>query len=487
METEEPISFAPIRRVAPPEPETLSVFYQLPDGNFRRASQPLSVDSPNSVVAADVDGDGDLDIACDSNDANTGLAVFYQTTPGRFLRAERELATGSAPRCFAAADVDGDGDVDLVAGEDSSDGLVLFLQSEPGQFAPGRLLIPSGETYVVATADLDQDSDHDLIAVGATPGGPASLTLLLQTTPGTFAPSENVLYTGQTASFVTSADIDSDGDTDLVCGIEDRLGIDDDLILFFQTDRGVFEPALDPIPLPSEPRHTAVADLDADGALDLIVPSRGHVDILWQTTPGNFALATNPIELYGYEETSSILTVDLDADGNLDLVATSASYWRNDGAVNFVLQVTPGEFTTTGLRHALAPQSAASGDFDGDGDIDVATLNSADGTVTLFTQTGPGVFEEQPNTPYLGRPSTSLSAADINQDGRLDLISADGYGVIVFLQSHPGRFAAAPRTLSQTGPNNYSLVVSDVDGDDDVDLITANGSAGGLTLYYGGH
>ena len=138
------------------------------------------------------------------------------------------MPAGDAPIAIAAADLDGDSDIDLVAANTDSDDLSLFWQTAPGVFTPaaaGTLLAGDGPV-AVATADLDGDGATDLIAANA---GSDDLSLFFQSAPGIFTPAAATLPAGDEPGSAAAADLDGDDDIDLV--VANKLS--GDLTIFF--------------------------------------------------------------------------------------------------------------------------------------------------------------------------------------------------------------------------------------------------------------
>src|SRR5262249_7371141 len=156
------------------------VFFQESPGRF--SSAPLVLGGPlvtrevKSVIAADMDGDGDLDLVS-ADFFGARLSVFFQESPGSFASVPLSLAAPSlinTPNSVIATDLDGDGDQDLVSanGDGSgfvdADNLAIYLQTTRGSFDPAPLALSGNPaTYrpqSVAIADMDGDGDEDLVS-----------------------------------------------------------------------------------------------------------------------------------------------------------------------------------------------------------------------------------------------------------------------------------------------------------------------------------
>ena len=136
-----------------------------------------------STATADLDGDGDMDLVSVNGSANSAngsansLTLYFQTGPRVFAQAASTLPTGTDPRHVVAADLDGDGDVDLVSADFDSDSLTLFFQTNPGDFTQQPVTLAVGANpWAVTVADLDGDGDMDLAAANS---GDSTLTLWL--------------------------------------------------------------------------------------------------------------------------------------------------------------------------------------------------------------------------------------------------------------------------------------------------------------------
>ncbi len=546
----------------------LRVFWQTGSGVFNLDPTPLGDASttlgPASVQAADLDGDGDLDLVC-ANRYGSNLTIFWQTGPGVFSPQPTTLgdaSTTNVPLSVQTVDLDGDGDLDLVSANAQSKTVTVFWQTAPGVFDPtpttvGGPSIPSAILYVQA-ADLDGDGDLDLVCpignnnilavfwqvapgtfdplptfvggssttvfprsiraadidgdgsldlVSANTGWPSStdagLTVFWHAAAGTIDPTPTTVVIGNPAAFapasVQAADLDGDGNLDLVSANQIAFGIyGSDLTVFWQTGQGTFDPTPTSVGGPSitdAPRSVQAADLDGDCDLDLVCAnfSSDELTVFWQSSTGTFE--PTPTHVGDASTTNGpvfVLAVDLDGDGDLDLV--SANNTGNN--LRVFRQAAPHTFDANptplgGVGITDAPTSVQAADIDGDGLLDLVSANSGNDTLTVFWQTSPGTFDPVPT--IVGGTSTThgpdfVLAVDLDGDGDLDLVSANGAGndLRVFWQTAPRTFDANPTPLGGVGITDTPTCVQavDLDGDGDLDLVSANSVGNNLTVFW---
>src|SRR6185436_15200387 len=238
------------------------------------------------------------------------------------------------------------------------------------------------------------------------------------------------------------------------------------------------------------PTAVAVADLNGDGKLDLVVANGAQVGglpsvaILLGTGNGSFGAATNFSEgTASYSAPWSVAVGDLNGDSKLDLLVV------NSGTLNasILLGTGTGSFgSATNFFVGNGPFFGALGDFNSDGKLDLAVTytDSSSPFIKIFLATGTGAFGA-PTTVALPGISRSLAVADLNGDGKLDLAAAigDKAKVSVLLGTGAGDFGAA--TSFTVGLSPLSIAVGDVNGDGKLDLGTSNAESNNISILLG--
>ncbi len=367
----------------------------------------------------DTDGDG----ANDDDEAAAGTDPLTADTDAGGRPDGLELALGRDPLVpgddWAATpfadwvtgadqilclDVQSDGIVDLVFRDEATSRVVAVEGQGDGAFAAGQSLLEGPIGVRLASADLDGDGDRDLVAVQ-----PDLLTWF--EADGFTFDAHAIALTAPEPVAVEATDVDGDGDPDLVIADADRAelswvenrggGILDSQRVLRTTVQGL--------------TGLAVGDLDADGDADLLVPALWTGDLGWLPNLG--AGAFGPWEPVGIREASEAILADLDLDGLPDVVAISGQEtlaWRNEGgSFSAAIALDAGD----GARQPVAA------DLDGDGDYDVATIVESDGTIRWVRNEGATFSLPIEITADLDSAS-ALTACDADGDGDADLPSA---------------------------------------------------------------
>jgi hypothetical protein len=468
---------------------------------------------PTAVCTADVDADGQLDVLVSATNSNA-VALFRQLPGGGFAATPDELLSGPvAPAELMAADVDRDGLTDVVAAVDSFDSLGVWFQRPGEGFADlGPDLVLPGEVFhdgltSLEIVDVDGDGLLDLLTSKGSSGAfgvePERVQVRHQASGGGFPDAPGLALTPAgihpSPSAVRAADLDGDGRQDLVWA--GTLGADDDVGIAFAD--ALFTPGVQAhvaLGVASPVRDLKAADIDADGLLDLVVVMRDAdlVGVWLQSFLSSYA--TTPSLVLGGNQAiagpTAVAPADLDGDGRCDLAV--ANLGDQDLAV-FLQTPSGGYLPEPGQRlggpgETTLPQDLVAADVDHDGDLDLVSANAgAAQGLTIFRQLAPGIFETSASTtlsdPSLATPQR-LAAADVDRDGRLDLLCTNLAGCVtsVFLQDG-GDFGdgSADLLLGGEGVTDrpFGLAVADVDGDRLLDVLVTSLDRDDVSIFLG--
>lgn len=337
----------------------------------------------------------------------------------------------------------------------------------------------------VHVADMDADGDADvLVAAGLS----HNVLVFYQDGSGAFrvdGGSQDVNWIQFGPCFypnaVTPADLDADGDLDVVVACDSGPGIS----LWYQhpNRRFEFERYIGTYSGTNSPaiRDSVVADLDADGRPDIVTPYHGtnRIQVHLQG-PGGFVDAAS-LELSGalLNGPRSVEAVDLDGDCLLDLVATT------DTRLLLFHQMPSHQFSSqpsVPATGSVVPQSTTTRDFDGDGDPEIALLVGLPNPgIQILERTSARTFMI---SQILSLPASSsqlepkrLGVLDLDADGDLDLVvsarafNAEDGALVSYSQIAPGQYA--PGRIIGTDPNAQApsaLAIGDIDGDADMDI-----------------
>jgi hypothetical protein len=334
----------------------------------------------------------------------------------------------------------------------------------------------------MASADFDGDGDRDLATANVSSG---DVTVLRNNGSGNFAePASSPEDAGSFPDAVAAGDVNGDGVADLVVSNQ----VSDDVTVLVNTGTGNFrERASSPEPAGDTPASVAIADVDGDTDGDLVVTnvlSTANVTILKNNGSGNFAEPASSPESAGSNPVSAAVE-DLDGDGDVDLAVANqqsqhVSIHANNGSGNFSQLPTSPEFV------GLFPQGISAVNIDGDADLDLAVANQGSNDVTILRNNGSGDFTEKAASPeQVGmRPLNPPGVGDFDDDGDSDLAvsNSDDDNVTILENSGSGNFVRPDTSPEAAGDGAGSIAVGDLDGDGDPDLAVANRTAHTVTI-----
>ena len=367
----------------------------------------------SSVYAADVDGDGDVDLV--SSWETDSTIQWYENMDGNGSFGQKQVITNTANNSegsLYAADMDGDGDVDVLSAS-SQNSTIEWYENLDGNGSFGRKQVITSSAYrasSVSATDLDGDGDMDVLSISN------STISWYENTDGngSFGPVQSsAMDDGQLNSdFVFAADVDGDGDLDV-------LSVSSSKIAWYEnTDGdGSFGGVQVITNEVSGPTSAFALDVDGDGDVDVLSAEESDNTIAWyENTDGNGSFGAKQ-EITTADDVKSVFAVDMDGDGDVDVLSASSQYNTTD---------TIAWYKQEGVSDPNEPDTDADGLLDG-----AEVANAALGyNPMVFNTLRPSDINANGN---IVGPGVDLSGADLTGAsltragaGGLDLTGVSG-------------------------------------------------------------
>lgn len=354
---------------------------------------------------------------------------FIEVSPSPF----EGVSIGS----IAFADIDNDTDSDvLITGRSISGEPIAKLYSNDGDGNFSEIMNTSFEAVdfsSVAFADVDGDGDSDLLIMGDNLANDEITKLYKNDGNGNFSEVADTPFAGLYLGSLAFTDIDNDSDLDLL--ITGSNSGEESTKLYVNNGTGDFSEITNTLFEDVNLSAVAFADVDGDNDPDVIISGQNSDNIkstklYLNDGNGNFIIANNDV----FEDVSQgdIAFADIDGNNTMDVILTGqnnadtrvAKMYINDGAGNFT-QVFGTPFT--GVKDSTVDFS----DVDGDTDLDVLITGSkGNGLISkLYTNNGSGIFSEVIDTPFDNAYLTSVGFIDVNGDNLIDVLIS-GYTLL---------------------------------------------------------
>ena len=474
--------------------------------SFNAANISTSAAEAISVFAADMDGDGDMDIVSASVDDNTiawyenDLEEMWMSDGKRsYSFTSLDIAT-TAEGAYSVfvADMDGDGDMDIVSASYADDTIAWYENdgAKNPTFTAADIATSAEGASSVFAADMDNDGDMDIVSASF-----GDHTIAWYENDGAANPSwaaADIATNATGAASVFAADMDNDGDMDIVSASDE-----DDTIAWYEND-GAADPSFSAANIATSAdgaQSVFVADIDGDGDMDIVSASEDDNTIAWYENDG----AADPTWSAADIATSadgarSVFVADMDNDGDMDIVSASfdddaIAWYENDGAAN------PSWTAADIATSANGAISVFVADIDNDGDMDILSASYYDDTIAWYENKGVAYVGAElsfsaSDIATSADNAFSVFVADMDADGDMDIVSASGsddaiawYENEIKTNNAPVLTSVGDVTINEDESSTVTLSAADVDGDaitfssvSDTNAVTASVTSSSLTL-----
>lgn len=439
---------------------TVSILLNNGSGTFNNVSTYPVGNDPTAIVAGDFNGDGKMDLAV-ANYLDDTVSILINQGQGKFAAAATYSA-GKGPYSIAVGDLNGDGKPDLVVADYSDTTVAVLLNNGSGLFSAPTLYQVGGSPNSVVVGDFNGDTSPDIAASVYSTG---TVQVLTNNTRGVFTTGPT-LTTGAGAYSLVAGNFDGNGNLDLAV-LTGANGAD----IFLNNGAGGFN---SPTTLAiASARSLVVGDINGDSHADLVATLYGSygspgIAVLLGTGTGTFSASAK------YQPGSTpggVALGDFNKDGQMDLAVANSAY---DAGTISVLLGRGGGTLSAPEYYAVGsdPRTMATGDFNHDGLLDLVTANYNDDTISILMNNGHGAFNA-PVVYGIGSQPTSIAVGFFNGDAYPDIVTANSNGTVsVLINTGTGVFANA--TAYNVGTSPVSVVAGNFNSDNKMDIAVAN-------------
>jgi|GEM_PF-1148614 len=378
----------------------------------------------------------------------------------------------------------------------AKDAIVFARSNADGEFT-GREDYPVGQnptTLVVADFNHDDVNDVAVAYYGPYNAAAGGVSILLGNPAGSLGSALNIKLNpnnDSTSSItsVTAFDLDQDGKVDIAASETGRGGV---YILRGNGDGSFAQPVFQS--MGGGVRQIVAADVQGDGRPDILgvgyVGNTSTLFVLPGVAGGGYAA---PLHTTLPVAPASLVTGDLNKDGKLDVVVSSGSFGAaqillGDGTGKF--SVGPAYQTVESGRNMHITDLNLDGNPDivvGGGDPAAITPNENSGEIAVLFGKGDGSFYGTPSFPTRGSVATDLTTADLNGDGKLDVLAARG-GLNVLLANADGSYRSVANVVppqDDTVRAVGALAVGRISGDSTLDVVASLSRNSQIVFYSG--
>jgi hypothetical protein len=358
-------------------------------------------------------------VAVTNPDAQTDskTAFSYQSASVAFASPTTLTGTQNGAHRMVVADFNGDGKLDLAHSNSNSNTVSVYLGGAAGAFGTATNMAVGSQPIGIAVGDLNKDNKLDLLVANV---GGGSISFLAGDGLGGFAAAADITgFMGPEGLGI--GDIDGDTNPDVVVG---NGGTSSVLVLKGNGTGGLTMGT--PVTVGSNPKYLALVDVNKDGQLDLLVPNQGSNSVSYRPGNGNGTFGAGMDIAVGIDP-YEVIVADVNSDQSQDFLFTSS----NTNQVGVLLGNGTGAFSAAaGSPFAVGsfPVFMSVADLNGDGRLDFITANQGSSNLSVLLGNGAGSFAAVQGSPFAaGNGATGIATGDFNGDGYIDVANSN-YG-----------------------------------------------------------
>jgi hypothetical protein len=389
-------------------------------------------------------------------DTVVATAQLNSGTPGLSWENSQTQSSGFGTESVASADFNRDGIPDLAVIGFRDNSLRIFLGNGDGTFTADSSSMTVNSPGSIAVADFNEDGIPDLAITDYT--SPGGVTVLLGKGDGTFSAASSALAAPDSADSITVADFNGDGIPDMAVSTP----FSGTISVFLGNGDGTFAASQTTLSNSGCVSDIASGDFNGDGKPDLVVTGNCEYDqgnsviILLGNGDGTF---TNGAMPQTGLDVGAVTVADFNGDGKMDLAVANSD---GNATLTILLGNGDGTFSIANIGPVIPAHGAsiATGDFNGDGIMDIAVPNVYSNTVVIYAGKGDGTFTPAAYAPATGSDPVSITTADFNQDGRTDIATANYFDSTVSVLLATATITTTPTSGLLAAPGQHLVEAS---------------------------